>query len=473
MKKICFILVISALVISCFAGCSLQKKAVLAEDKIALVENAQYLPSKELLVDSDNHQAAALAAVSETFSPYSLLDRGISEEDYDQLVELISPIDTPFNRSFTIQDARDEMIKILSEGVIYDEWFAYTDGDLRGQGSFYVTDSDGRLTITRRSSFQPWVYESDEKRFVNNDLLALEKPNYPIRSDNYLRLSFYEENGKEVVECEVVDNLSYYDEVSHTDYQLMRNVKDTSFTKIHAVFRNSLQNPSEDTGDWGYDIDTKDDYSCFRSFTQINYSSPDDIKWLSANQKLPYAFDASGSSRVELGIRENDEGFYYSLNTNMNEDCSFSLTPDDRYLSEDFTHYDRFSSFARFSGDDDSDIFSKRYYGDAVDVTFGDGTDIGLYENKINSIAAVIDSLSVNVSGAGLDDSTAASLVFDGSKKDSSFEVALDKGLDKIAKSAISTSSLALDFKNNDVYNMTYVRIDPLSKTPEGQTVNP
>lgn len=473
MKKICFILVIFALVLSCFAGCTFPQKAVLDEEKIALVENAQYLPSKELLVDGGKNQAEALAAVSDTFSPYSLLDGGISEEDYDQLVELISPIDTPFNRSFTIQDARDEAIKILSEGVIFDEWFTYSDGDLRGQGSFYVTNSDGRLTITRRSSFQPWVYLSDEDRFVNNDLLDLGKPNYPIRSDNYLRLSFYEENGKEVVECEVVDNLSYYDEVSHVYYQLMRNVKDTSFTKIHTVFRDSLPNPSEEKGDWGYDIDTKDDYSYIRSFTQIDYSSPGDIKWLNATQKLPYAFDASGSSSIELGIRENDEGFYYSLSTAMNANDSFSLTPDDAYLSEDFTVYDTFSANAFFRAADDYGLFSKRYYGGNVDVSLNGGAEIGYYENKINTIAETLDSLSINVSGAGLSDSATASLVFDGSKNDSSFETALNACLDNIAKSATSTSPLALDFKNNDVYNMSYVSVDPLSQTQTEQTQTP
>lgn len=475
MKKSFFVIVVLvlALTLSCFAGCDFNfknRETASAEDKIAIVENAQYLPSKELLVDKAETTAGALAEVSEVFSPYSLLDGGISENEYDYLVQMISPIDTPFDRSFTIRDARDEMIDILSEGIIYDEWYQYDSGEMSGEGSFYVTGTGDSFSITRCSSFQPWVYESEYDRFVGNDELGLDKPNYPIRSDNYLRLSFYEENDKEVVECEVVENLSYYDEVSIVSYQFLRNVRDTSFTKIQLVFRNTLPNPEDIPSNWGFDIDTVDDYSYIRSFTQIDYSSPDDIKWLRATQSLPYAFNASGTSNIEYASRENGDGFYYALNTVTNPNGSFSLTPDEEYLSIDFNDYYSFQSESDRRTDDSAGSFIKAMYSGNYSVACDIPQDYAYFENKLSSIAEVLDSLSTNACDTQISEARKASLVFCATNRDAVFETAINTCLDDITKAAVASSDLANEYKNNDVYNMTPVTIIPLSAVPQEKT---
>lgn len=468
MKKIAFTVIIIVIALSCLTACN-DYKAVIPGEQIELVKNAQYLPSKELLVEKNDISTKSLSSRSDEFSPFSLLSGGISESDYDKLIEIISPIDTPYNRSFTVQDARDEAIRILSEGVIYDKWFAFRDGDLSGEGSFFITDKDGRLTITRCTSFQPWVYESDKNRFVGNEHFNFEKPNYPIRSDVYLRLSFYQENGKEVVECEVVDNLSYYDNVSHVCYQFMRNVKDTSFTKIQTVFRSTLQDPSE-SGAWGYDLDTKEDYSYQRNFIQIDYSSPDDIKWLSATQYLPYAFDASASSTIELGTRENGEGFYYSHYTKVNENDVFSLTPDDKYLSVDLNAFDSVSCNALFRKGDQLGYYSKSMLYGNYYIEVGNENDADHINVKMNSLASVLNSLSVNACGSGLPDADSSMLVFDASDRNSSFEIAANTCLDDIANSAIASSEMAKEYKNNDIYNMRIFYIEHVKENENKET---
>ncbi len=234
------------------SGCAGPETGTVDNDLIAIAENAQYLPSRELLVKQASRHAspAALSLTDGETTPDILLENGLSENEYDALIEAISPVDSAFDRNLTVSDVKNEAIKILSCGVVFDRWFEYADGELSGYGSYFVSEKDGALTIMRHSAFQPWIYDAETGKILDNDDFSEEKPNYPIRSDQYLKIRIYEENDKEIVECEIAENLSYYDEVTPISYQFMRNVKDTSFTKLQAVSRYTIP-ASPSSGDWG------------------------------------------------------------------------------------------------------------------------------------------------------------------------------------------------------------------------------
>lgn len=464
MKKIVIAVLLLTMTISCFAGCKDNDEVspVSPQELISLAENAQYLPSKELLVDmNDASVAKTVADTSSEFSPYSLLNGGISEEAYDDLIDKISPLDTPYNRSLTVSDVKNLMIEILNEGVIYDEWFNYKNGKLSGQGKFYVSLNDGALAITRCASFQPWVYDSQNERFVHNDDFDFEKINYPIRSDNYLRLSIYTQDGKEVVECEVVDNLSYYDEVSLANYQFMKNVKDTSFTKLQVTVRNALRNPY-DPGGWGYDVDSKLPYGFSRKFIQLDYTGPSDVSWFAANQVLPYAFDSASDWFVEMGSRKKDTGFYYFGQATISE-SDYSLVPSDAYLQADNDNVRTFESSAKLNYDTSMEEWSKSYYDDICSVNCSLPENIKDFENRVSSVGISLNACAHNIPGNTFLSDFSDKFVLDGTKTDLSFELNVNRMLNSIVRAAITNSPLVNDYDNNDVYEINETQINPVT----------
>lgn len=434
----------------CLGGCTFgAAKGKVSQEMIDLTANAQYLPSREMLVAGKDARSAR--AVPREISPQTLLGGGFTESEYDALIENISPIDTPFNREFTVSDAEEEVLRVLRAGVVYNKWFSYREGELAGEGKYYVTYGSGKLTVTRLSSFQPWVYDSKTNRFSDNDDIASGIPNYPIRSDNYLKISIYVEDGKQVVECEVAENLSYYNKVTPISYQIMRNVKDTSFTKIQVVMRDTVRNP-QSSGGWGYDIDTDLRYGYIRNFTQLNYSGPNDIKWLHATQTLPYAFDPSARDNIEYGCRSADGGFCFKLDSVLSYG-EFGYTPSEEYLTVTPA-----ISYLNLSAK-----YADSYYGKNYWVEDGDkySEDSAVLSAELRSVynrqtASVIDSL---ISLAGESCGVAA---FDCSAHDIVFESLFDVYFNSATKYAIDKSFLATNYLNNSVYEFAEDNLMPV-----------
>ncbi|MDE6690636.1 MAG: hypothetical protein K2K04_01575 [Clostridia bacterium] len=442
-------------------GCALSNdgvKGVVNKDLIELSENAQYLPSRELLVaehGTSKTSAAFSTRRSNDVSPELLLSGGLSEDDYDALIDNISPIDTPFNHDFTVSDAKTEVTKVLSSGVKFNEWFGYQEGDLAGSGKYLVTNNDDALTITRLSSFQPWIYDAETNTFPWNGDFESNIPNYPIRSDNYLKISIYTEDGKEVVECEVVENLSYYGNVTPASYQFMRNVKDTSFTKIQLKTRAEIRHP-EGNGKWGYDIDTLSDYGYMRSFTQLDYSDPNNIKWLEASQELPYAFNLRAESRIEFGSRSAEGGFSYSLHS-VHNDGQFSYQPSEEYLTVDCDKVIYMNSTARM---ENFENYNKNFWIEDGERNFYVTSLTEEAQNAFNGqIGSVLISLKALANSAAVSSQITS---YDCTARNTDFEEAFSAYFNAAAKAAIDGSALAKDYLNNNVYESTAVSLIPV-----------
>lgn len=446
-------------------------KVIAAEELIAVAENAQYLPSRELLVKNEQTygiQSSAFSLSNSDVTPEMLLNGGFSNKEYEALIEAISPIDTPFNREFTVSDAKNEAIQILSSGVIFDKWFSYEEGEFEGYGKFYITNEKNSLTIIRLSSFQPWIYNSETGEYLDNDDFSEKeyKPNYPIRSDDYLRISIYKEDGKEVVECETVENLSYYGEVTPISYQFICNVKDTSFTKIQITSRSCIPDPNE-SGGWGYDIDTNLPYGYQRKFTQLNYSNPDNIQWLEATQALPYAFDLTAENHIQFGSRSTQGGFYSSLVVTYNYgDFSFEPSEEYRFVrlnkiiginlaatqeNIETMHYYKIYPINDIIGDFDCNA---NYFSLEKQV---------LLNRQMNSI---FDSLAYLAENVSVRSEIWAPLVadanFDCTAENTAFEKLFNPCFDAIVKTTIDSSELAKNYLNNELYELGVISIMPV-----------
>lgn len=448
------------------SGCAGPETGTVDNDLIAIAENAQYLPSRELLVKQASRHAspAALSLTDGETTPDILLENGLSENEYDALIEAISPVDSAFDRNLTVSDVKNEAIKILSCGVVFDRWFEYADGELSGYGSYFVSEKDGALTIMRHSAFQPWIYDAETGKILDNDDFSEEKPNYPIRSDQYLKIRIYEENDKEIVECEIAENLSYYDEVTPISYQFMRNVKDTSFTKLQVVSRYTIPT-SPSSGDWGYDIDTDLPYGYMRSFTQLNYSSPDDIQWLEAIQTLPYAFNVKAENFVRFGSRSQAGGFTFGLDALLNAG-DFSYTPSEEYLSVRLDDVIDMTLTARLENTDET-YAKSRYASEGAGAIENNAQDFApADQNLLNEqFNSATDSLTKLAESVSVQEETWSALtenaVFDCTAQNTAFEKSFNPCFDAVARAAIDGSDLAKDYLNNEIYNLGKTSINP------------
>ena len=347
------------------------------------------------------------------------------------------------------------MTKVLSAGVVFDEWFRYRECELSGQGTYFVTNENDVLTVTRKSSFQPWIYDAETNTFPSNDDFTSDIPNYPIRSDNYLKISIYTKDGKEVVECEVEENLSYYGEVSRASYQYMCNVKDTSFTKIQTEARTEIRHP-EGGGAWGYDVNTDLPYGYMRSFTQLDYSNPNDIKWLNATQQLPYAFNLRNSYTIDFGSRSAEGGFYYSVSSCF-DFGQFSYQPNEEYLTADTDKSIYMSLIAKL----DNSIYDKSFqiYEGADDYFVNADS---LTEEEQSAYNAQIISVLVSLNALAKNTTIPSAITsFDCTAENTTFEDSLAAYLNAAVKVAIDGSDLAQNYLDNRVYELDTKYIIP------------
>lgn len=471
MKRICIGLCVLLGFVFFLGGCTDNSiKGIAFEELIEVAENAQYLPSRELLVKNKQTygiQHSAFTLSNNDVTPRMLLNGGFSDEEYEALIETISPIDTAFDRDLTVSEAKNLVIQILSEGIILDQWFSYEEGELKGCGKFYITNEKDSLTITRLSSFQPWIYNSETGEYLDNDDFPENenKPNYPIRSDAYLRIGIYNEDGKEVVECEVVENLSYYGKITPISYQFVRNVKDTSFTKLQIVSRSCIPDPNE-SGGWGYDIDTNLPYGYQREFMQLDYSDPDNIQWLEATQILPYAFDLTAANYIQFGSRSALGGFYNSINATYN-DGEFSFEPSEEYR------------FVRINEIIDMDLaaiqenMANLYYKiypikdnieefdcNADSFTAEEHT---LLNRQINSVFDSLTNLAENVSVQNeIWEPLIVDADFNCTAENTDFEELFNPCFNALTKAAIDNSELAKNYLNNEIYELGEISIMPV-----------
>jgi len=230
------------------------------------VVNAQFVPPIELLVDLEEEYEGTLT-------------NGITSPQYVNLIGSIGQL-TP---TFSVNNMRD-MVTYMTERVgIFDTWFSYRgSGGGSPSGNFYMSHDieNDRFTMINVRGFQPWIFDAELNTYRGNEHFGR---NRPITETDVRKISFfYNEDGYEVVEIEIVRFLTQFNTRTIAQHVFMRNVRDTSFTKY-------VINPHQRVsvgieGEWGYDVTTNRPLGMDREFIHINYSDPENISVLFMQQ---------------------------------------------------------------------------------------------------------------------------------------------------------------------------------------------
>lgn len=282
------------------------------------VQNAQYLPNINKIAVNQTQTASLMTAgynqPSSNSSRIENIDKTITLENFNTVIDEIGDIDSPFDREFTITDIKEEVYTVLANTSVFDRWI-YIDGELGGTGKYYISYNQNKehITIIRSSGFQPWVYDSSTGKIVWNEDFNYSKPNYPIEEDVIYKIDYYyNEQGVEVVECEIVNFLNYYEDTMNVKYQYVKNVKDTSFTKYIIEPIIYLSSTAND-GSWGYDIDTKNPLGTSRQFIQMDYTNQNDVALLFVKQAFANAYnDVQNSTAINYYKKLNNELYLYN-----------------------------------------------------------------------------------------------------------------------------------------------------------------
>lgn len=452
------------------------------------VTNAQYLP--------DINRIAGEGLSINTYSFYNETDtreridnieKNVTLENFNDVIETIGDIDNPYEREFTISDVKDEVYKILNNSPYFDVWMYFTNEELRGTGRYYVSynDKDEHLTICRISGFQPYVYYSDSKQFLWNEDLGLatsSNPNYPIEQDEIYKIDYYyDELGREVVECEIVSVLNYYKESRVTQYQYIKNVKDTSFTKYIIKISPDVVNSDYTAG--GIDIDTDNPLGTEREFIQMDYTNKDDISLMFINQGFASRFnDVKNYTQIKFYRKLDDQISLYNsayaygeMRPDFGEDLFFSdfvwrgsATSIFGYLIREERNYADycFGSITGLAGNDDSNYKTRSsasiqslerelYIQNTTDSVYAKAgntyskspnDDENLYYGIQTLPMHISQSLSSLAKNTGMSlDTDDAPIVFNLDSADYSYETFIDESLNKITQNIVNISYI----KNN------------------------
>ncbi len=254
------------------------------------VDNAQYLPNLDLLVQD---------AVSTAAPNYSnqLADLSFDLEDYRSIVDELAIITGTATRLDTsIMDVKEEIYTVLDMVPAFGRWFQlprYFEAEHAQDGYnnyFYKLDYDRstqKISITRMT----WSYTCGAYNSTNNKIYSTyldhDIKQYQILQANY----YYNEENKEVVECAVVDFAKFYNKFYPIQCQYLANIQDTSTTKIQSVLRKDVETyPDKITDNPGgnigreMDIDTYRDGGVMKKIVQLNYTDANNVELIKIEQ---------------------------------------------------------------------------------------------------------------------------------------------------------------------------------------------
>ena len=257
------------------------------------VENAQYLPNIEkIAVDEavDTQQLSALTNLRASSNVDAKMDFSqltITHAAFNDLIDALGTLNAPFNYEYDILDVKNEIAYLMSTNPSYNAWLDYRS---EINGLYFVTYDEERdhLTVLSKNKFQIDVYDSKSGEVVMNSDFTY-KGTDPLRKEIFKKIDYYHnEDGLEVVACEIVDVLYYHEYATIGTYQFIQNVKDTSFTKY--IIMPSVHLWIDGKNISGYDVDSENPLGTYRHFIQMDYIDQNDVSLLVTSQKLATAY---------------------------------------------------------------------------------------------------------------------------------------------------------------------------------------
>jgi len=345
---------------------------------------AQYLPDAQSLVAAS---VAAPMSFSVDTVDYQQNDGtnmdnvSLSLAEFNSLINNIGAIWHPFQGDFSIMDVRDIVIYLAENVGVFDQWFRYRGTNRPGNsedfahiprsladGNFFITNDEdtGHIQVIQVMGFQNRVWNRGLERAVENDdylagllptpprpsgLTSIYSANWPTMGEIIFSINyFYDQEGREVVEVEVVEFLNHYNNVYVIGYKFLRNIKDTSFSRY--TIQKADVSYNDLGGNTGTDIDSNRPYGVMRDFLHIDYTDPYNINFLIAGQSLAALYNNSVDtgfvqylhlSNGVLSMVESEFAFIYSqeqLMANVRTDWRQILGRNRMYAESVFTqHY--------------------------------------------------------------------------------------------------------------------------------------
>ncbi|MCL1901668.1 MAG: hypothetical protein FWG51_04660 [Firmicutes bacterium] len=281
--------------------------------------DAQYTPDAEKLVagygavsmpvQSASAQTAAEPIVL-ALSAEDELETDLTIESYNNLISVFGWLDSPYNHTLTVDDIRLEAMFIFSNIPVYDEWIDTNYGLYR----LSYNEETGHISIIHCTSWvNVFLYDSENQKFSNST------NGTDNQIDRIKRIDYYYENNKEVVECEIVNFLNFGDSMIVEQYQYLKNIKDTSFTKyiitpavhVTAPYYDGSKEPyiTEDEA-YGYSVFAADSYNSHgisNQFFQLDYNDSNNISLLFVDQIFAAKYnDCVNAGTIDFYNKTND-----------------------------------------------------------------------------------------------------------------------------------------------------------------------
>ncbi|MBE6958290.1 MAG: hypothetical protein E7447_03980 [Ruminococcaceae bacterium] len=297
-KSLILIIVASVLIISTTAvfgvlyaiKCENERLTAICSDK---VENAQYLPNiDKIAVDEvvNTRKISTLTNLSASSNVSSEMDFSqltITHTAFNEIIDAFGSLDAPFDHEYDIFDIKTEIAYLMSTNPSYNEWLDYR-SDINGLYFVTYDEEQDLLTILSKNTFQIDVYDSETGEVVTNSDFTYQGTD-PLRKEIFKRVEYYHnEDGVEVVECEIIDVLYYHEYTAVGEYQFIKNVKDTSFTKYIITPNAHLWIDGQNK--MGYDVDSENPLGTYRHFIQMDYIDQNDVSLLVTSQKSATAY---------------------------------------------------------------------------------------------------------------------------------------------------------------------------------------
>ena len=291
------------------------EKARIVKDRI---DKAQYLPNIALLSGSKGQSLS-------TSSPDKVAssnDLKFTYADFKQLEDELAVLEgtaVGFGAN-TVYGIKADLLRVLDYVPAFGQWFQlpdyshfeYDDTLYRSTGVRYKYDYDketGRISVMSLSHTTVCnIYDSKHDKVIST------RKNQDVHQQQIRKIEYYyNEEGKEVVECSVVDFARYKKNFYPIECQYLMNIKDTSTTKIQVVLKKENETYSKDSEEYDpLDIDTNKEGGVLRKFLQLDYKDENNIEMLRVEQNFgtDYLSDIT-TTNLAYYLREGDNAVYF------------------------------------------------------------------------------------------------------------------------------------------------------------------